>query len=457
MNNSTSSSFVSNPTGLIGAMSNSPTVNRFSLSQPHPISNNEPPFYPPPHNIQSSINSVDFGSHAAAAYAVHYPNPIFQQAFASTHPSHYSGFHMMTSRHHNDALMNSGHYDLRAAVGMGDPYSSGMRAGDLLGNCGGPVGLMDANHIDTTNNAVDFQNVIGIHNSTQLGMLADDGHNAMDDSGFMGSDNQIVYRKGIKLKCENKSYNGIMNMNGVHKYSDMFCSVPGRLSLLSSTSKYKVSIGEIQRRLSPPECLNASLLGGILRRAKSKNGGRSLRDKLDKIGLNLPAGRRKATAVTLLTSLVEGEAVRLARDFTYLCENEFPHRACAEYLSRNIQDIPHETKSRRQQILCTKQLLAEITDLLNKDRAPLCNTRPPIILDSSMQRHLTNFSLITHGFGSPTVVAAVNTIQGVLNEMLKVFEKDNNTISPQNKIQNKSQNLNNNNNSNNNNNNKDSK
>ena len=49
-------------------------------------------------------------------------------------------------------------------------------------------------------------------------------------------------------------------------HNDSFCSVPGRLSLLSSTSKYKVSMAEVQRRLSPPECLNASLLGGVLRR-----------------------------------------------------------------------------------------------------------------------------------------------------------------------------------------------
>ena len=54
--------------------------------------------------------------------------------------------------------------------------------------------------------------------------------------------------------------------NGPIAPTDVLCSVPGRLSLLSSNSKYKVCVAEVQRRLSPPECLNASLLGGILRR-----------------------------------------------------------------------------------------------------------------------------------------------------------------------------------------------
>ena len=85
-----------------------------------------------------------------------------------------------------------------------------------------------------------------------------------------------------------------------------------------------MTVAEVQRRLSPPECLNASLLGGVLRRAKSKDGGKHLRDKLDKLGMTLPAGRRKACNVTLLTSLVEGEAIHLARDFGYVCETEFP-------------------------------------------------------------------------------------------------------------------------------------
>ena len=50
-------------------------------------------------------------------------------------------------------------------------------------------------------------------------------------------------------------------------------------------------------------------------------------------------------------------------------------------------------------------------DLLNQDRSPLCNTRPQIILEHSIQRHLTHFSLMTHGFGSPAIVAALTAIQ----------------------------------------------
>ncbi|KAK9411065.1 transcription factor AP-2-delta [Crotalus adamanteus] len=180
--------------------------------------------------------------------------------------------------------------------------------------------------------------------------------------------------------------------------TDLFCSVPGRLSLLSSTSKYKVTIAEVKRRLSPPECLNASLLGGILRRAKSKNGGRCLREKLDRLGLNLPAGRRKAANVTLLTSLVEGEALHLARDFGYTCETEFPAKAVGEHLARQHMEQKEQT-ARKKMILATKQICKEFQDLLSQD------------------------SLITHGFGTPAICAALSTLQTVLSEMLNYLEK----------------------------------
>lgn len=157
-----------------------------------------------------------------------------------------------------------------------------------------------------------------------------------------------------------------------------------------------------------------------------------MREKLEKIGLNLPAGRRKAANVTLLTSLVEGEAIHLARDFGYVCETEFPARQVAEYLLRQHTE-PQDSYRRKELLMHTKQVgsnfqlyseyllltlfsalpsqvTKELMDLLNQDRSPLCNTRPQHILDPSIQRHLTHFSLISHGFGSPAIVAALTAI-----------------------------------------------
>lgn len=73
--------------------------------------------------------------------------------------------------------------------------------------------------------------------------------------------------------------------------------------------------------------------------------------------------------------------------------------------------------------LC-RTLIKEILDLLNQDRSPLGNTRPQMILDHSIQRHLTHFSLITHGFGSPALVAGMTAVQNYLTEMLKYVEKN---------------------------------
>uniref|UniRef100_A0A8C9FWH0 Transcription factor AP-2 C-terminal domain-containing protein n=1 Tax=Pavo cristatus TaxID=9049 RepID=A0A8C9FWH0_PAVCR len=122
-------------------------------------------------------------------------------------------------------------------------------------------------------------------------------------------------------------------------------------------------------------------------RAKSKNGGRCLREKLDRLGLNLPAGRRKAANVTLLTSLVEGEALHLARDFGYTCETEFPAKAVGEHIARQHMEQKEQTD------ICFpfRQICKEFQDLLSQDRSPLGSSRPTPILDLDIQRHLTHF------------------------------------------------------------------
>uniref|UniRef100_A0A0N5AIK2 TF_AP-2 domain-containing protein n=1 Tax=Syphacia muris TaxID=451379 RepID=A0A0N5AIK2_9BILA len=181
--------------------------------------------------------------------------------------------------------------------------------------------------------------------------------------------------------------------------------------LLSSAAKYKVTVGEINRRLSPPECLNASVLGGILRRAKSKDGGKSLRDQLKRVGLQLPAGRRKATNVNSLTALVEFEAMHLAKDFNTVCENEFPARPIAEYLTiHHCSMEATDIQRRRNMIFATRTVISELKELLSNDRSPLCSSRPQPVLEPSIQSPLTHFSMVTHGFGSPAVLAAINAI-----------------------------------------------
>ncbi|KAL5021858.1 hypothetical protein ScPMuIL_001013 [Solemya velum] len=371
-----------------------------------PTSDFQPPYFPPPYNLPSQ-QPVEF----------HHPH-------VNSDPySHLSGFHQSPQqhyhqlhppernvlRHRDDALHNmhpglGGTHDIRRA-------DYGVRRPDILV----PGGHHPFSFADQDPNML-------LHGTTGIPGLDDGTQGGLEDTThYINADhNTGVIRKGIRPKNEN---NKELVISGVSAPTDVFCSVPGRLSLLSSTSKYKVTVAEVQRRLSPPECLNASLLGGVLRRAKSKNGGRSLREKLEKIGLSLPAGRRKAANVTLLTSLVEGEAVRLARDFGYLCETEFPSRQCAEYNCRQFTD-PQEQLTRKNMVLATKQILKELIDLMNQDRSPLGNTRPQTILDPSIQRHLTHFSLMSHGFGSPTVVASLTSFQNYLNEMLKILDKN---------------------------------
>ncbi|XP_061582760.1 transcription factor AP-2 gamma isoform X3 [Cololabis saira] len=365
----------------------------------------QPPYFPPPYQPISYPQSGDPYSHLGDPFGSLHQSP-------SSNPQQQQ--QQWPGRQGGDAL---------AAHGR-----SGL-AGQILGLDGGSSGLrreafrrpeLLPQHGHGLDSAVIGDN-LGMHD---LGHGLDDVQNVDDHSIIMAD--QTVIKKGpvtlpkgnaLGLPFQKESLLGM-----VSNPTEVFCSVPGRLSLLSSTSKYKVTVAEVQRRLSPPECLNASLLGGVLRRAKSKNGGRSLREKLDKIGLNLPAGRRKAANVTLLTSLVEGEAVHLARDFGYVCETEFPSKAIAEYLGR-----PHvernEVNSRKNMLLAAKQICKEFTDLLTQDRSPLGNSRPAPILEPGIQGCLTHFSLITHGFGSPAICAAMTSLQNYLNEALKQVDK----------------------------------
>ncbi|XP_078544199.1 transcription factor AP-2-alpha isoform X1 [Lissotriton helveticus] len=398
----------SNGTGRLpqlGPVGQSPYSSAPPLSHT-PNADFQPPYFPPPYQ-PIYPQSQEHYPHVSDPYSLNSlhgqpqpQHPSWQrqgQEAGLLHPHRglphqLSGLDPRRDYRRHEELLHGGH---GLGSGLGDISIHSL-----------PHSLEDVSHVEDQNINIPDQTVIkkDIH---RLLFLA--GPMSLSKSGGHGVSSSLSLNK-------ESLFGGVVNP------SEVFCSVPGRLSLLSSTSKYKVTVAEVQRRLSPPECLNASLLGGVLRRAKSKNGGRSLREKLDKIGLNLPAGRRKAANVTLLTSLVEGEAVHLARDFGYVCETEFPAKAVAEYVNRQHSD-PNEQVTRKNMLLATKQICKEFTDLLAQDRSPLGNSRPNPILEPGIQSCLTHFNLISHGFGSPAVCAAVTALQNYLTEALKAMDK----------------------------------
>ncbi|XP_007906935.1 transcription factor AP-2-epsilon isoform X2 [Callorhinchus milii] len=391
----------------LGSMSQTPYTAAPPLSHT-PSSDFQPPYFPPPYQpLPYPQSQESYHSHVNDPYSLPSPlHPPQQHPWPQRQRQEVSGEPAIL--HQSRGLSQLASLDPRRDY-------HGVRRPDVL--------LHSAHGLDATGH--------GLADSLALHALSHPGmEESVDDTGSSGMhilDQSVIKKVPMPIKANGSSLSSLSLqkdglVGGVTNPNEVFCSVPGRLSLLSSTSKYKVTVGEVQRRLSPPECLNASLLGGVLRRAKSKNGGRSLREKLEKIGLNLPAGRRKAANVTLLTSLVEGEAVHLARDFGYVCETEFPAKAAAEFLTRQHSD-PSELHARKNMLLATKQICKEFTDLLTQDRSPLGNSRPAPMLEGGIQSCLTHFSLITHGFGSPALLAALTAFQNYLVEAVKGLDK----------------------------------
>ncbi|XP_056419980.1 transcription factor AP-2-beta isoform X1 [Hyla sarda] len=391
----------------LGSVSQGPYSSAPPLSHT-PSSDFQPPYFPPPYQPLPYHQSQDPYSHVNDPYSL---NPLHQP---QQHP--------WGQRQRQDVSSDTGSLLPQPRASL--PQLSGLDPRRDYHSVRRPDVLLHSAHHGLDSGMGDSLSLHGLgHHGMEDVQSVEDANNAMNLL-----DQSVIKKGGYYFPVPPKSVTSLMmNKDGFLggmsvNAGEVFCSVPGRLSLLSSTSKYKVTVGEVQRRLSPPECLNASLLGGVLRRAKSKNGGRSLRERLEKIGLNLPAGRRKAANVTLLTSLVEGEAVHLARDFGYICETEFPAKAVSEYLNRQHTD-PTDLHSRKNMLLATKQLCKEFTDLLAQDRTPIGNSRPSPILEPGIQSCLTHFSLITHGFGAPAICAALTALQNYLTEALKGMDK----------------------------------
>lgn len=128
----------------------------------------------------------------------------------------------------------------------------------------------------------------------------------------------------------------------------------------------------------------------------------------------------------------------MAKDFHMVCDNDFPASQLADHVTKQNMNssIVH---TRIQMVDSTLKLTEELEKILRRDRSPLAenpyaknvNQMTPIErmaasappLETEIQKHLTNFSLITHGFGGPAMVAVLNAFRHYLNSMKSNYEK----------------------------------
>jgi len=60
---------------------------------------------------------------------------------------------------------------------------------------------------------------------------------------------------------------------------------------------------------------------------------------------------------------------------------------------------------------------------LNLDRSPICGQRPDVILEPAIQKPLTHFSMVSHGFGTLAMVSMLDALNAYVHESVKLLER----------------------------------
>ena len=146
------------------------------------------------------------------------------------------------------------------------------------------------------------------------------------------------------------------------------------------------------------------------------NSTNALKAELDAAGITLERGRRRNADLTLFGGFLEGEAVQLGNDFSHLVSTSFPSNAIGQKLASDSEvttSIPASQKI--EHLKAARTHVAEFLGLLAQDASPILTTYPPRHLEESIQDPLSNFSMMTHGFGSFAFKAVMEAYTKILD------------------------------------------
>ncbi|KAH7714985.1 Transcription factor AP-2 alpha [Aphelenchoides avenae] len=212
----------------------------------------------------------------------------------------------------------------------------------------------------------------------------------------------------------------------MHSHRGPPYAVHGRLVLLNNnaTPAFMVTKEELLRRIGNPEKLNVSIIGAYLRRAKSKNGGKTFVNELKAAGVSVTPGARKQIPANSFMALCEGEAWKLANDYSKISREHFPIDTCAKRLLAQTPGTPDMKYNMFAQALF---LTEQFSTILASDRSPGSENgerSPQPVLDQPTQAGLNDFSLRTHGFGVAAHFTATTSLANVLRYALHLIQAE---------------------------------
>lgn len=227
---------------------------------------------------------------------------------------------------------------------------------------------------------------------------------------------------------------------GPYKYNaeiddEIAVCVSGLLTLPGSNEKkYPISVGELRRRISPPEFLNKVDMISYVRLAKT-----SARELLEKHAIR-PKHHSRKSKHSVISKMCEAECTELANGMKMLSDTYFPREWLANQALQSLED-EDENLIRRQQKLMDMHQRYEIARGVLKDISSLLESKKP---DEQMQ----NYNLATHSFGAlnlnnniELLMSFIQTQTDVINQKLVNTEfasRDDNSMETESGISSKS-------------------
>ncbi|XP_057297920.1 uncharacterized protein LOC130628895 isoform X2 [Hydractinia symbiolongicarpus] len=237
------------------------------------------------------------------------------------------------------------------------------------------------------------------------------------------NDEEKLKKKGEQMKTKIKTQQPQQDGFTIGPYhydpqtdDEVAVYVSGLLTLPGSNERrYPITVGELRRRIAPPEFLNKVDMISYVRLAKT-----SARELLEKHAIR-PKHHSRKSKHSVISKMCEAECTELANGIKALSDAYFPKewlasKAVAEIKAKSREESREERDVRlqkqKEKIESARTVLSELTSLLEENKS---------------EKEMQNYSLATHSYGMQSLTNNIDLISNLLQSQIDNIDKRVNT------------------------------